>query len=69
MSPAAGALPGLRAATDQGATSGEFYGPRWLLRGAPVRLRVPARSVASDQTGQMWQVSEAQTGISFDLVG
>lgn len=66
MSAAAGALPGLRAATDPDARNGEFYGPRWLLRGAPGRLRVPTRAVASERTVQMWQVSEALTGITLD---
>lgn len=34
---AMGALPMLRAATDPQVEGGEFYGPRWRVRGYPVR--------------------------------
>src|SRR3954451_16598222 len=37
MTPAEGALPQLRAATDPEAKGGEFYGPLWVNNGPPVR--------------------------------
>ena len=42
QSAAMGALPIVRAATDPEARSGQFYGPRWMVRGYPV-LETPSR--------------------------
>ena len=65
LSAADGALSGLRAATDPGAGNGEFFGPRWNLRGAPVKVRVGDTSTAREDAERMWQISEAQTGTVF----
>jgi NAD(P)-dependent dehydrogenase (short-subunit alcohol dehydrogenase family) len=67
MPPSQGVLPGLRAATDPGATNGEVYGPRWNLRGAAVRISLEERRVRPADTERMWRVSEAMTGTTFDL--
>jgi NAD(P)-dependent dehydrogenase (short-subunit alcohol dehydrogenase family) len=62
-----GALPLLRAATDPDAKGGEFYGPRWLVRGRAVR-ETPSRRArrASDAWG-LWTLSEQLTGVTPDL--
>lgn len=62
MSPAAGALPQLRAATDPGAKGGEFYGPRFVNNGWPVKLPI-LRKVGMDKAvATLWSVSEDLTG-------
>jgi NAD(P)-dependent dehydrogenase (short-subunit alcohol dehydrogenase family) len=67
MPPLAGALPGLRAATDPSAKNGEFYGPRWVARGAPVRLGPDEKRAAATETARMWSISEELTGTVFDV--
>jgi NAD(P)-dependent dehydrogenase (short-subunit alcohol dehydrogenase family) len=66
MSPAAGALPQLRAATDPSAKGGELYAPRFVNRGAPVRRPVlrPGRATAIQR---LWTVSERETGLPIDV--
>jgi len=67
MSALGGALPVLRAATDPDATNGEFYGPRWHMRGAPVRLGSDEKRSSKDETSRMWDISESRTGTVFSL--
>lgn len=64
MQPAsAGALPLLRAATDPAAAGGQFYGPRWMIRGTPV-LEVPSRRARhADDARALWARSEELTGL------
>lgn len=62
MSAARGALPQLRAATDPGARGGEFYGPRWMNAGKPVRLPVLRRVGLDKAIATLWSVSEELTG-------
>lgn len=64
MSPAEGALSQLRAATDPEAKNGEFYGPRFVGSGPPVRKPVlrPGMKRAIDR---LWQVSERETGLEL----
>ncbi|WP_275233977.1 hypothetical protein [Pantoea ananatis] len=52
----------LRAAVDPSATQGEFYGPRFLLFGAPHVAKQPKTVMKSDPT-RLWQTAEALTGI------
>jgi NAD(P)-dependent dehydrogenase (short-subunit alcohol dehydrogenase family) len=67
MPPAAGVLPFLRAATDPAAKGGEYYGPRWMLRGAPVR-ETPSRAARNDDHARrLWERSEELTGVTFDV--
>ena len=49
------------------AANGEFYGPRWNVRGAPVRLRPDEKRSAKEDTARMLHISEARTGTVFSL--
>ncbi len=59
QSAARGAQPALRAATDPAATSGQFYGPRFMTAGWAV-LEKPSRA-ARDATAaaRLWDLSES----------
>ena len=67
MTPGQGALPLLRAATDQGAVGGALYTPRWVNWGPPVRRPMFGRSRSSDAMITLWEVSERETGIGLDI--
>lgn len=67
MSPAQGALPQLRAATDPEARGGEFYGPRFGNNGAPVRRPILRRRGLSAAIENLWVVSERMTGTRLDF--
>lgn len=62
MTPAQGALPQLRAATDPAANGGELYGPRFVNNGPAVRLPV-LRPGSDAAIATLWAVSERETGI------
>lgn len=62
MSAARGALPQLRAATDPQAKGGQFYGPRWMNTGNPVRLPILRRLGMASAIEKLWAVSEDLTG-------
>ncbi len=66
MSPAEGALSQLRAATDPGAKSGEFYGPLFVGSGPPTRRPV-LRPGMSRAISRLWEVSERETGLKLAL--
>ncbi|WP_297084033.1 oxidoreductase [uncultured Demequina sp.] len=61
-----GALPQLRAATDPCARGGQFYGPRWMNVGNPVRLPLYRRIGLQRSIDVLWQVSEDLTGVRLD---
>jgi NAD(P)-dependent dehydrogenase (short-subunit alcohol dehydrogenase family) len=63
MSPARGALPQLRAATDPHAAGGEFYAPRFGNTGAPVRRPVLRRIGLEAAITSLWAISERETGV------
>lgn len=66
MTPAQGALPQIRAATDPKARGGQFYAPRFVNNGAAVRrpfLR-PGRKKA---IARLWEVSERETGVVLEV--
>jgi NAD(P)-dependent dehydrogenase (short-subunit alcohol dehydrogenase family) len=66
MSPARGALSQLRAATDPTARSGQFFGPRYINTGPPVRR--PVLRIRLDRSIEvLWEVSERETGEPFDV--
>jgi NAD(P)-dependent dehydrogenase (short-subunit alcohol dehydrogenase family) len=65
MSPADGALSQLRAATDPAARGGEFYGPRYVSSGPPVRKPVVRRLGMDKAIAALWQVSERETGVEM----
>src|SRR5215207_2857003 len=67
MTPAQGALPLLRAAIDPRAAGGALYTPRWVNWGPPVRRPILRRTRNQDAMTTLWQVSERETGITFDL--
>ena len=61
-----GALSQLRAATDPNARGGEFYGPRFVQAGPPVRLPV-LRPGNDEAIATLWDVSEREAGVSLDF--
>jgi NAD(P)-dependent dehydrogenase (short-subunit alcohol dehydrogenase family) len=67
MPAADGALSQLRAATDPAAKGGEFYGPRFVNSGPPVRKPVVRRLGMDTAIAALWKVSERETGIAIDL--
>lgn len=62
-----GALPTLRAATDKGASSGDFFGPKdfFELQGAPIKVESSKLSHDVDAAQKLWALSEALTEIKY----
>jgi len=67
MSQADGALSQLRAATDPSAAGGELYAPRWVNAGPPVRRPILPISRRDADLKELWEVSERETEISFEI--
>ncbi len=67
MSPEQGARPQLRAATDPAARGGEFYAPRYVNSGPPVRRPIMRRIGMDRAIARLWEVSERETGLEIDL--
>ena len=69
QSPAMGALPTLRAATDPGVEGGQYYGPDGLgeQRGHPKVVGSSAQSQDEELAGRLWTVSEELTGVTFGV--
>jgi NAD(P)-dependent dehydrogenase (short-subunit alcohol dehydrogenase family) len=67
MTPAAGALPQLRAATDPTAKGGEFYAPRYGNNGPPVRRPILRRLGLGRAIDTLWEVSERETKVRLDV--
>ncbi|MFF4153360.1 SDR family NAD(P)-dependent oxidoreductase [Streptomyces sp. NPDC001651] len=69
QSPAMGALPTLRAATDPAVTGGQYYGPggRGEIRGYPKPVESSAASHDETVMHRLWTVSEELTGVSFPV--
>ncbi|MGZ4511047.1 MAG: SDR family NAD(P)-dependent oxidoreductase [Mycobacterium sp.] len=69
QSPAMGALPTLRAATDPAAHGGQYYGPDGFLeqRGHPKVVQSSAQSHDEELQRRLWSVSEDLTGVSFEI--
>jgi NAD(P)-dependent dehydrogenase (short-subunit alcohol dehydrogenase family) len=67
QSPAMGALPTLRAATDPGVRNGEYYGPGGIgeQRGHPKRVGSSTQSHDVDLQRRLWTVSEELTGVNY----
>lgn len=66
MSAAKGALPQIRAATDPDARGGQFYAPRFVNTGPPVR-RPFLRPGATRAIAWLWLVSERETGVTLTV--
>jgi NAD(P)-dependent dehydrogenase (short-subunit alcohol dehydrogenase family) len=63
--PALGARPMLRALTDPAARGGEFYGPRFLVRGATPVVETPSRAARDAAAARrLWTLSEELTGLT-----
>jgi len=69
MSPANGARSQLRAATDPSAKGGEFYGPKWVNSGDPVRKPIFRRAGRGRAQKRLWEVSQAETGVGLSVNG
>jgi NAD(P)-dependent dehydrogenase (short-subunit alcohol dehydrogenase family) len=69
QSPAMGALPTLRAATDPGVLGGQYYGPGGIqeLRGYPKLVQSSAQSHNAELQRRLWAVSEELTGVTFPV--
>ena len=69
QSPARGALPILRAATDPDAKGGQFYGPDGVtqMKGYPKLVRSNARSHDAKLAAALWAESERLTGVRYSL--
>ena len=67
MVPPDGARSQLRAATDPGARSGEFYGPAFVTHGPPVRKPILRRAGMGKAISRLWQVSERETGLGINV--
>jgi hypothetical protein len=67
MSPADGALPQLRAATDPAAQGGEFYGPLFVNNGPPVRKPIFRKLGMDTAIARLWEVSERATGLALNV--
>ncbi len=69
QTPAMGALPTLRAATDPAVTGGQYYGPgnRWEMRGYPKPVSSSPASHDAATQRRLWAVSTELTGVQFPL--
>lgn len=67
MSPAAGAMPQIRAATDPTAEGGEFFAPRFVNNGPPVRRPILRRVGLDRAIADLWLVSERETGLALGI--
>ncbi|AKC41079.1 SDR family NAD(P)-dependent oxidoreductase [Mycobacteroides chelonae] len=69
QSPAMGALPSLRAATDPTAVGGQYYGPSGFgeLRGYPKVVKSTRQSHDQALQQRLWSVSEELTGVTFPV--
>jgi NAD(P)-dependent dehydrogenase (short-subunit alcohol dehydrogenase family) len=69
QSPAMGALPTLRAATDPAAEGGQYYGPSGFreMRGHPVVVGSSGRSHDESLQERLWSASAALTGVDFPV--
>lgn len=65
--PAMGALPTLRAATDPDASGGDYFGPGGLfeIRGYPTKVSAAARAHDVEAQERLWTVSEQLTGVRY----
>ncbi|MGH1345784.1 MAG: oxidoreductase [Nannocystales bacterium] len=65
-----GALPTLRAATDPGVETGDFFGPDGVLQLRGYPRRVGTSKSARDQSAatRLWRVSTRRTGVDIDAM-
>jgi NAD(P)-dependent dehydrogenase (short-subunit alcohol dehydrogenase family) len=65
QSAAAGARPVLRAATDPTVDGGDYIGPRWVGRGAAVRVHAPPGARREAAGAALWAASEDLSDVRF----
>lgn len=61
-----GATYQLYAATAPDVRGGEFYGPKYMLRGEVVRLGYTSRAKSDVDAARLWQISEQLTGVHYE---
>jgi hypothetical protein len=59
--------PAPAAAIDPGAAGGALYTPRWVNWGPPVRRPILPCIRNREAMTALWQASERESGITFDL--
>jgi NAD(P)-dependent dehydrogenase (short-subunit alcohol dehydrogenase family) len=64
-----GCLPEVRAALDQHAQSGQYYGPSGLtgMKGFPVLVKSSKRSHDIEDAKKLWSLSEELTQVKFEI--
>lgn len=64
---AEGTLPTLRAATDENAKTGDYFGPSGYqeLKGSPIVVKSNVNSYNESNAKRLWELSEQMTGIQF----
>ena len=64
-----GALPTLRAAFDENAVGGEYFGPQGFMemRGYPVKVEPNALAKDEQIAAKLWSVSEDLTGVKYEF--
>ncbi|MFD7061539.1 SDR family NAD(P)-dependent oxidoreductase [Streptomyces sp. NPDC059906] len=69
QTPAMGALPTLRAATDPATLGGQYYGPggRYEVKGHPQPVTSSAESYEAAVQQRLWAASEDLTGVKFPI--
>jgi len=67
QSPEMGILPSLRAAFDQDAKPGDYFGPRKMMemRGYPVKVKTSKLAQVNVNVAKLWEMSEEMTGIKY----
>ena len=63
-----GALPTLRAAIDENAKSGDYFGPKGFMemQGYPVKVPSNKRSHDKNAARKLWELSEEMTGVKYE---
>jgi NAD(P)-dependent dehydrogenase (short-subunit alcohol dehydrogenase family) len=69
QTPAMGALPTLRAATDLSVSGGQYFGPAGILeaRGYPKIVQSSTQSRAIEAQRRLWAISEELTGVCYPV--
>ncbi|ALJ21818.1 SDR family NAD(P)-dependent oxidoreductase [Microbacterium sp. No. 7] len=60
-----GAWPLVRALVDPDVEGGEYWGPSYVVRGAPRRARVPRAALDLEQAARLWEYCERATGTEW----
>ncbi|RSM70305.1 KR domain-containing protein [Kibdelosporangium aridum] len=64
-----GALAQLRAATEPGLRSGDYFGPKWAMQlwGPPTKVRPRAAAFSEELGRRLWDVTAELTGVTPDF--